>query len=379
MSGTTEAHARVEVIVHDLRALDGANPLGFLAALGVITVLRDAGLDDAKLGWQCAAKWTPYLLGVDVNEDELCNLLRKGLSGIEPPREACDACAKAKRLFDDAKAAVKKSAKEAIRQRGLTGAERRKALEKADEKRKDWLKSRRDAVRSPELELGSRIDCTEKEFREFAAKLVGTARCGDRAPLDLLAAFGSDACVDENRRIVATPFCLIKGSGHQFFLETANELMGKATDAGIRAALFEPWTYADEKLSMRWDPTEDRRYALMDSDPSASASRTVWMANLLGYRALELFPCAPSTRGLATTGWARIGEDQTFTWPIWEPPVDAETIRSLLQQAELTGELGADERNKLRARGVAAFYRVRRIQVGNAAQRKLNLSPARGV
>ena len=62
----------------------------------------------------------------------------------------------------------------------------------------------------------------------------------------------------------------------------------------VHAALFEPWTYRDDRYSMRWDPLEDRRYALMDRDPTASdnKSRTVWMANLFAYRSLVLFPSA---------------------------------------------------------------------------------------
>ena len=41
-----------------------------------------------------------------------------------------------------------------------------------------------------------------------------------RAPLDHLAAFASDADVDEYGRLAATPFCFITGSGHQYFLDT---------------------------------------------------------------------------------------------------------------------------------------------------------------
>src|SRR5258706_15289188 len=83
---------------------------------------------------------------------------------------------------------------------------------------------------------------------------------------------------------------------------------------------------------MVWAPIDTRRYALMDRDPTASdnKSTTVWMANLLAYRALSLFPCAPGNRGLLAAGWTENRELGCFTWPLWEPRLRADTIRSLL-------------------------------------------------
>src|SRR5262249_7402142 len=173
------------------------------------------------------------------------------------------------------------------------------------------------------------------------------------------------------------PFCFITGSGHQYFLDTVRQLMKEAAAERVRKVLFEPWTYTDEKLSLRWDPMEDRRYSLMDRDPTATdnKSRTVWMANLLAYRALSLFPSAPGRRGLETTGWSGSGE--FFTWPIWEHPADPDTIRSHMLLPDLSTEI--QDRSALRARGVAAILRSRRIKVGSGANFKINFGPARGV
>jgi hypothetical protein len=194
-------------------------------------------------------------------------------------------------------------------------------------------------------------------------------------PLDLLAVFASDACVEKSGRVAATPFCFITGSGHQYFLDTVRQLMKEVTAERVRSALFEPWTYADEKLSLRWDPMEARRYALMDIDPGPLGARTVWMANLLAYRALALFPSAPGWRGLETTGWSGPGE--FFTWPVWEHPADPGTIRSQMLLPDLVAEI--PDRSVLRARGVVAIFRSRRIKVGSGANYKINFSPALGV
>jgi hypothetical protein len=193
--------------------------------------------------------------------------------------------------------------------------------------------------------------------------------------VDLLAAFGSDACVKETGAIAAMPFCFITGSGHQYFLDTVRQLMEVVSPERVKATLFEAWDYMDEKLSMRWDPMEDRRYALMDRDPTASdnKSSTMWMANLLAYRALAAFPSAPGKRGLETTGW----NDDAFTWPIWEPAAAPDTIRSLLVLGELLAV--KPDHESLRARGLAAAFRARRIEVGTPPLNKINFSPARGL
>lgn len=144
----------------------------------------------------------------------------------------------------------------------------------------------------------------------------------------------------------------------------------------IRSVLFEPWRYADKGLSLRWDPREAARYALMDVDPGPIGAYTVWMANLLAYRALTLLPSAPGANGLRTTGWSRSGGD-FFTWPVWETPADADSIRSLMLLDTLSAH--APDHSTLRARGIAAAFRAQRIKVGSGTNYKVNFSLARGV
>jgi hypothetical protein len=200
----------------------------------------------------------------------------------------------------------------------------------------------------------------------------------------MLAAFCSVGCLHESPlkrkdgKLAPTPFSFISGSGHQDFLDTAGMLLQRITPERLKATLFAPWAYEDEGLSMRWDPIEDRRYALMDRDPTASDNkpRTVWMANLFAYLALTIFPSVPTRYGLATVGWIR-GEEPSFTWPLWSHPIDLDSIRSLLLLSELY--LQAPNRTALRARGVEAAFRSRRIKVGTGANFKVNFSPAKEV
>jgi len=374
----------------ELRALDGTNPLGFLAALGTLVTLEQSAGMGVRLRWRLAHTWVPVLEGAAVaGERALAEVVAESLRGkplapgAEQDREA------AQRAMRDAKTAVKKKRDE-IRRRRLSRSERAEAeerevqpmLQEYEAKRRRWLETLRCAVPRPELALGARIDCTAEEYREHAGGFLAGAGYAERDALDMLAAFGSDGCRRRNSDTIApTPFCFTSGSGHQEFLDTARQLIDKVTPGRVHETLFEPWSYRDEKFSMRWDPAEDRRYALLDHDPSEDSTRTVWMANLLAYRALALFPTTPTGRGLVATGWYDEGEGRDrrefFTWPLWEYPATLDSVRTVLQLPELMQE--RPDGSLLRARGIAAVYRVQRITVGDGPNKKVNFTPARRV
>lgn len=369
----------------DLGGVDGSNPLGFLAAIGALITARLAGETEVRLAWKRSATWVPRLAGVSTaTPREFCGGIAEALQGTKVEADADDQRKRTQEVFDAARKVVREKETE-LKKRKLRGKDRKAAIDaevrplrlEMNGKRDTWLRALKSAVPRSELALGKHIDCTETEYCNHASAFLGEAGPANRETVDLLAAFASDACIDRGR-VTKTPFCFITGSGHQYFLETVRQLLDQVTPDRVHAALFEPWAYHDEGLSMRWDPLEDRRYALLDRDPTAAGNkpRTVWMANLLAYRALVLFPTAPTNRGLATTAWGST-EGEFFTWPIWEHPADPDTVRALLQLTDLH-ETHPD-RSVLRARGITTAFRARRIQVGNPPLHKINFSPAQGV
>lgn len=374
----------------ELRALDGTNPLGFLAALGTMVTLTRRGVTGARLRWRQARTWVPVLEGTGVaDERALAEAVAEGLRGEPVANDAERVRERAQRAMEEARTAARRK-REEIRRRRLGRSERAEAegrelrpLEQEYEaRRRAWLEALRRAVPRPELALGARLDCTSEEFREHAAGFLADARHAGREALDMLAAFGSDACRRRNGDTIdPTPFCFASGSGRQNFLDTVRQLIGRVTAARVYDTLFEPWSYRDERLSLRWDPVEDRRYALLDRDPSGDAARTVWMANLLAYRALALFPTAPTGRGLAATGWGEEGDERrkekSFTWPLWDSPVGLDVVRSLLGVREISDR--RPDCDVLGARGIVAVYRAERIEVGSPPNYKLNFSPARAL
>lgn len=367
-----------------LSGLDGTNPLGFLTALGTLATLHATGESGARLRWERTVTWTPVLEGASTTDlSDLSRVIAAELRGTPVTPDADAARSQAQAQFDDAKKKVADKRKE-IADRGLQGNARRETLavelapleEMREVRRSEWLNALAHAVPTPELAIGKRIDPTVDEYRDIAQQLLYATR--GRMPLDFLAAFASDACEDRYGRAQATPFCFITGSGHQFFLDTVRELIKRVTPDRVRRALFEPWTYDDEKLSLRWDPVEDSRYALVAADPSNSASRTVWMANLLAYKSLTLFPSVPRAAGLRTTAWSDDQDDgPALTWPIWEMGLTPDAIRSILLRSEISD--ARPEQSSLRARGIITLFRAHRIKVGAGAKFKVNFTPAKAV
>ena len=246
-----------------------------------------------------------------------------------------------------------------------------------EELRARWRTALRDTSPDPAVSLAANLTVTSREFREYCADACEASGPQDRRLVDYYAAYGVEAA-EPDKRIRATPLALLNGSGHQNFLGSVAGLMVDCAVAQIDEAVFGPWQYRDEKSSLRLDPAEDRRYALMAADPTAAGNkpRTVWGANRLAFEALPLFPMV-ARRGRArtacVTGFGR--EDARFCWPLWTSPLSASVVRSLLA-------LGMPERPDLpaaamwRARGVAGVWASRRIAVGSGANVKYNLTPA---
>ena len=305
-----------------LRAIDGANPLGFLAALGT---LRLASLrwpeSDVTLSWEPAGRFVPRLMGVpEVGEEALCAAL------LEAPSAP---------------------------------------------------------VSEFSSYLGKNITVPPCKFRDFAVAARKSALKADRRLADFSAAFGCEACVDErNDRIRYTQLCFITGSGHQDFLATMTALEKEVTADHIYEALFGGWHARDKGFAFRWDPLDAREYALRWGDPSKEGAWGTWGANRLALEALPFFPAHPRSPELLTTGFRSQrqkgeGRRDEFTWPIWTDPLGCDEIRSLVALSDIQDE--APDRERMRAVGVREVFRATRVRIGQGANYKVSFRPPRSV
>ena len=291
-----------------LIGLDGANPLAFLAALGTLRGLTLAWPERRiRLSWTLLDAWRPciHIDGVPPSEEET-------LDGLE--------------VFMEMRPGHKS------------------------------------------LGISDNLPIPVGEFRGRAleAAKVASVNPENRAFADFIAAFGCDAVESADRKgqIQETALRTL-GAGQTQFLKPMRELAEKTARDHLRRCLFAPWTRPDSRLSLRWDPEDDRRYAHRWRDPTASGEepKTEWGANRLAFEALPLFPVLPVGRSVITTGFSgNRSRDIFWTWPIWDAPADLDTVRSLLASRRLQGS--NLDRRELAAMGILEVFKSQRINNG---------------
>jgi hypothetical protein len=228
--------------------------------------------------------------------------------------------------------------------------------------------------------LGKNITVPPSLFSQFTQAAAAATSLEDRRAADFAAAFGSEACKHEKLdRIQYTDFCFITGSGHQDFLETMKGLKSVIEPRHLEQTLFRPWQYNDKGLSLRWDPSDAREYALRWKDPGPEGAWTEWGANFLAIEALPFFSAHPGSKGLQTTGMSRLGRDECFTWPVWTEPLNRDSILSLVSLAQLQKADQQIDRNELTDMGIAAVYRAQRVRIGEGANFKVSFRPSRAI
>lgn len=300
-----------------LTGLDGKNPLGFMAALGVIQALahhRNKGELEARLAWRSRGIYLPSLSD-GPEKDALIELLMKDLKGF----------------------------------RGEPATQLRYSKEAGKEA---WdLKPPREV------------------FQGYLDGLVKASEHGRRRSVDLAAAFATDVALDNSGK--TKPTALHFTAGQQEFLATFGEVAQEVTEEDLKEALFGPWRRAREVKQFRWDNGGTRDYALRADDPSKAENLGLPGADWLAFRGLSSLRVAPIGDRIATTGCHGEWKTGSFRWPIWTVPLPRSVILSLLASPELF------DLNPLvlRERGIAVVLEagIRRSDQGGYG----NFGPAR--
>lgn len=282
-----------------LTGLDGQNPLGFLASLGLLRVLTD---DAARRGVAI-----PRLA-----------FSREALAIVQTDL-ALEAIVAS--VLDDARA-----------------QEMNPALALA------YTKGGTRVARTDPAAV-----CDLKPPKEVARELLAECALGTSRAAALAAAWFSELVQDNNGN--TKPTALHFTAGQQSFLEMAETLRHEVTELDVREALVGPWTNESTLPSLSWDSSTSRNYALRASDPSKEKRGSVAAANWLGVVALEFFPVAVRRGRLVTTAVVGGWKDSVFYWPLWEVAIGAQTAASLLRVD--AGRWTAAERSAL---GIARVY-----------------------
>jgi hypothetical protein len=258
-----------------LRGLSGANPLGFLAALGLLLLLRRK-TDAARLGFLSDGSFHPFVEGFDQDVARL--------------------------VADDAAGAAGKQAW-------------RLEYEKVEKKG---------------VKVVADLKAPRDVFARFLSACVEHWLRGAGEAAAYAAAFATSIAVDGKGNTKPTAFHFT--AANQQFLATVEAIRASVTLDWAARSLFKGHG-ALPGPNLRWDPAAERNWALMANDPNDEGTSVDAPVEWLAFRGLPLFPSFPYSSRIITTTVSGRGDDMKMTWPLWCVPVSLETARSALQMA----------------------------------------------
>jgi len=287
-----------------LAGVDGSNPLGFMAALGLLRIVPGARLAFCEDG-----SFQALIDGVDKGESALAAL-----------------------IFDDAVTAADPQA--------------------------PWRFSyTKPATRMQGPQAVADLKPPPGDFKKFLATCIEDWLLGNEEGASYAAAYGTDVAVDGKGNTKPTAFHFT--AAQQAFLGSVEAIRASVNQEWVEKSLFEG--HAERPGSnLRWDPGSERNWALMANNPSGDGTRVDAPLEWLAFRGLPLLPSFPCGTKIITTAVAGRGDDMAFTWPLWKCLVSRDTARSLLQ-VDWT-----DHAKERAARGVFVICRsaIRRTSQG---------------
>ncbi len=264
------------------RALDGSDPLGFMAAVGLLRVVsgRDPG---ARLYWVQDGPWVAVLT---TSEEHVVQLLLDDVKRWRRGHGALNFAVNAERKVEDLKP-------------------------------------------PPE------------EFRAFMSKV----RKDDEAA-SFLAAYATGVAVDgSGKQTKPTAFHLTAGQ-QRFLAAvlSVRDAVGEEDLREALFGPWVGRTDRDLK-DTRWRAGSERSRALLSFDPGRSSEKAAMIVGAvwLAFQGLPLFPTVPNGTRIVTTCFTGRGNDQVFTWPLWSRPLVVDEVRAVLQ-AERLQEMRASTR-----------------------------------
>jgi hypothetical protein len=152
----------------------------------------------------------------------------------------------------------------------------------------------------------------------------------DRTYAGDLAAFATSLEVDQSKGN-SKPTALHFTAARQQFLSSVDSLRMEVDVAGVMQSLFAGDGRKFGK-NLRWDPRDARAHALLAQDPTTEGTSVDAPLEWLAFRGLSALPVVSVGGRLpATTAVSGRGEEMVFTWFLWGIPADWDSARSLIR------------------------------------------------
>lgn len=255
-----------------LPGLSGANPLGFLSAIGLLSIIQRES-EGARLGFLSDGSFLAYVEGIEV---DLAKLVTRDAELAAGPQ-------------------VWRLEYEKIEKKGT--------------------------------KLVADLKAPPDAFRRFLVACVDQWCEGNSIPVAYAAAYGTDIAVDGKGNTKPTAFHFT--AANQQFLGAVEAIRAAVNEEWVNRSLFEG-DAAQSGTNLRWDPSAERNWALMANNPNEEGTSVDAPLEWLAFRALALLPSFPRGVRVFTTAVSGRGDDLKFRWPLWSVPVSVSTIRSLL-------------------------------------------------
>jgi hypothetical protein len=146
---------------------------------------------------------------------------------------------------------------------------------------------------------------------------------------DYATAFGTDSARDGKGNTKPTAFHFT--AANQQFLGAIEETRSKITREWVEESLDDRNGKVKPGMNLRWDPGAERSRALMGANPNDDGTTVNAPLEWLAFRGLPAFPCVPVGNRIVTCGVSGRRQDELcFHWPLWSRGASYATVRSLL-------------------------------------------------
>jgi hypothetical protein len=351
----------------ELTGLNGTSLTAFLAALGVLRLLTEAGFP-VRLGWRSEVPHTARLECPPLRQSELAESVA---SALQVQLEAFDPFPGRLKLSEVAPSEFRAAVAAATERPGRLAVDLLAAFGS-------------DAAFEP-------VAPTKAQDSGTPVKGRGKPRKGaepSKGPEGVPAAEG---------KLLDPPWSVLNGAMQRNLLGIVRRLADLAGPpekpvrrgrdgqvavdaqplaARVRSVLEGPWQESDAKASLYLDPSL-REHAYRWSDPTTDPAQFDGIANLLAVVGLSLLPTVPVDRSgtvtLASACCAPVDSRRNaVSWPIWRGMLGLGTVRRLLLIPGLTDK---NPPGHLRARGIAVVMRAENYPIEGAKGARTYTSP----
>ena len=174
---------------------------------------------------------------------------------------------------------------------------------------------------------GDEVKLAPEDMRSY----LGQARecdSGGALPMALVAEGSLD------KQGVAKPSDFYFTAGNMKFLDIARKILNCVSREDMFAGLKGPWPYQSKLSSIMWDVSDDRVYALRANDPAEREEAYQSRPGSLGRTGIEPVPRVRRNRGRTLTqGCSGKWKAGHYSWPMWCRPASPHTVKSLLAHA----------------------------------------------